>query len=158
MSMYLLRALFLVGICGVTACNNGSGTAPDGLEGTYTGEWSGATSQGGSVAFSVSAQNIVTFLTIGHDFNGCRGTQRFSSLSIAIGQSGLPGRLPTYFALEGIADSNPGFGYGSGSPEAPNFVQLTGQFQSGQAANGTVTFLNFEKCGNTLAHWNATKR
>lgn len=148
--MYLLRILFLVGICGATACSSGSVTAPDGLERTYTGEWAGTTSQGTAIAFSVSAENIVTSITIGHDFNGCRDTRTFPSLSLIVGESGLPGRVPT--------PSNPGFGFGSGSPEAPNFVQVTGQFTSSQAANGTVAFLNFEPCGNAVAHWNAAKR
>ena len=147
---YALRVIVLVGMCGTTACSDGSVTAPDGLERTYTGGWTGATSQGTTITFSVSAANIVTSITIGHDFHGCRDTQTFSGLSVGIGESGLPGRLPT--------PSSPGFGFGSGSPEAPNFVQVTGQFISSDAANGTVTFLNFEECGNTVAHWHATKR
>jgi hypothetical protein len=90
---YALRVLFLVGICGATACGGGSVTAPDGLQGAYTGEWAGNTSQGASVAFSVSAQNIVTSITIGHNFSGCRDTQMFSGLSVPIGESGFPGRV-----------------------------------------------------------------
>ena len=146
---YVLRALFLIGMCSIMACSSGSVTAPGGLERAYTGEWTGATSQGTTIMFSVSAPNVVTSITIGHNFNGCRDTQTFSSLSLGIGESGLPGRVPT--------PSNSGFGFGSGSPEAPNFVQVTGQFTSSQSANGTVTFLDFEKCGNTVALWNATK-
>ena len=147
---YVLRVVFLVGMWTTSACSSGSVTAPDGLERTYTGEWTGATSQGTAITFSVSALNIVTSIAIGHDFNGCRDTQTFSNLSVDIGESSLPGRMST--------PSNPGFGFGSGSPEAPNFVQVTGQFTSSQSANGTVTFLNFEKCGNAVAQWSATKR
>jgi hypothetical protein len=147
---YVVRVLFLIGIWSITACNSGSATAPGGLERAYTGEWIGATSQGTTITFSVSAPNIVTSITIGHSFNGCRDTQTFSGLSVGIGESGLPGRMPT--------PANPGFGFGSGSPEAPTFVQVAGQFTSSQAANGTVTFLNFQGCGNTVALWNATKR
>ena len=54
--------------------------------------------------------------------------------------------------------SSPGFGFGSGSLEGPNFVQVFGQFSSTQWAQGTVTFLNFESCGNTVSFWTATKR
>ena len=147
---YLLRVLFLIGMWSTMACSSGSVTAPDGLERAYTGEWTGATSQGTTITFSVSAPNIVTSITIGHSFNGCRDTQTFSGLSVGIGESGLPGRMPT--------PSNPGFGFGSGSPEAPNFVQVAGQFTSSQSANGTVTFLNFGGCGDTVEHWTATKR
>ena len=147
---YVLRVLFLIGMSSTMACCSGSVTAPDGLERAYTGEWTGATSQGTTITFSVSAPSIVTTITIGHSFNGCRDTQTFSDLSVGIGESGFPGRMPR--------PSNPGFGFGSGSPEAPNFVQVTGQFTSSQAANGTVTFLNFEDCGNTVALWNATRQ
>ena len=145
-----VRVLFLIGLWSTTACSSGSATAPGGPERAYTGEWTGATSQGTTITFSVSAPNIVTSITIGHSFNGCRDTQTFSGLSVGIGESGLPGRMPT--------PSNPGFGFGSGSPEAPNFVQVTGQFTSSRAANGTVTLLNFVDCGNSVALWNATKR
>jgi len=148
--MSVLRIFCLVGILGTAACSGGSVTAPDALDRTYGGEWAGTTSQGTGIGFSVSAQNIVTSITIGLDFNGCRDTHTFSGLSVVIGESGLPGRVPT--------PSIPGFGFGSGSPEAPNFVQVIGQFTSNQAAHGTVTFLNFEKCGNAVALWNAGKR
>jgi hypothetical protein len=144
-----LRILFLVGICGLAACTGGSATAPDGLKRTYAGEWNGMTSQGTAIALTVSAENVVTSIVIGRDFNGCREAQTFSGLSLGIGESGPPGRMPT--------PANPGFGFGSGSPEAPEFVQVTGQFTSSQAVSGTVTFLNFE-CGNAVAYWNATKR
>jgi|SRR5688572_10568344 len=147
---YVLRTLLLVGMWTVSACSSGSVTAPGGLERSYTGEWTGATSQGTNITFSVSAPNVVTSITIGHNFTGCRDTQTFSSLSLGIGESGLPGRV--------LTPSNSGFGFGSGSPEAPNFVQVTGQFTSSQSANGTVTFLNFEKCGNAVAQWSATRR
>lgn len=54
--------------------------------------------------------------------------------------------------------SSPGFGFGSGSPEEPNFMQVLGQSSSTQSAQGTVTFLNFERCGNVVAFWTATKQ
>ena len=146
---YALRVLFLIGMWSTIACSSGSVTAPGGVERVYTGEWTGATSQGTTITFSVSAPNIVTSITIAHNFNGCRDTQKFSGLSLGIGESGLPGRMPT--------SSRPGFGFGSGSPEAPNFVQVTGQFTSSHVANGTVTFLNFGACGNAAAIWNAAR-
>jgi hypothetical protein len=144
-----VRVLFLIGMWSTTACSSGGVTAPGEVERTYTGKWTGATSQGTAITFSVSAANIVTSITIAHNFNGCRDSQTFSGLSLGIGHSGLHGRTPT--------PANPGFGFGSGSPEAPNFVQVTGQFTSSQAANGTVAFLNFD-CGNSVAQWQATNR
>lgn len=141
--------LLVAGICGQAACA-GKTTAPDGLERTYAGAWLGATSEGTAIAFAVSDENIVTQITVGRDHRGCRETQMFSGLSLPIGESDLPGRVP-------IA-SSPGFGFGSGSPEGPNFVQVVGQFSSTQSVQGTVAFLNFESCGNVVAFWTATKQ
>src|SRR5687768_2965648 len=90
----VLRMLFLAGMWTIPACSSGRVTAPDGLERTYTGEWTGATSQGTAITFSVSAVNSVTSIAIGHNFNGCRETQTFSTLSLGIGESGLSGRMP----------------------------------------------------------------
>lgn len=142
---------WLLCVCVTTACCGGRVTAPGDLNRSYTGEWSGATSQGATITFTVSPLNVVTSITVGHHFNGCRETRTFSGLSLDVGGgSALPGRAPT--------SARPGFGFGSGSPEAPNFVQVTGQFTSSQAASGTVTFLNFAPCGHAIALWNATKR
>ena len=142
--------LLLAGICGQGACAGGPATRSDGLGRTYAGEWMGTTSEGTAIAFDVSGGSIVTHITIGRDNRGCRDAQTFSSLSLMIGESDLPGRVPM--------PSSPGFGFGSGAPEGPNFVQVLGQFSSTQSAQGTVTFLNFERCGNTVAFWTATKR
>jgi hypothetical protein len=145
-----IALLLLAGICGQGACAGGTATTPDGLERTYAGEWTGTTSEGTAIAFGVSDRNIVTNITVGRDSGGCRDTQTFSSLSVIIGESDLPGRVPM--------PSSPAFGFGSGSPEGRNFVQVLGQFPSTQSAQGTVTFLNFEQCGNTVAFWTATRR
>ena len=142
--------LLLAGICGQAACGGQTATTPDGLSRTYVGAWVGTTSEGTTIAFAVSDGNIVTHITVGHDNHGCREAQTFSSLSVLIGESGLPGRVPRA--------SSPGFGFGSGSPEGPNFVQVLGQFSSTESAQGTVAFLNFESCGNVVAFWTATKQ
>jgi len=126
--------LLLAGICGQAACAGRSATTPDGLSRTYGGAWVGTTSEGTTIAFAVSDRNIVTQITVGRDNRGCRDPQMFSGLSLLIGASDLAGRVP-------IA-SSPGFGFGSGSPEGRNFVQVLGQFSSTQSAQGTVAFLN----------------
>jgi hypothetical protein len=142
--------LLLAAICSQAACASGSATRPDGLGRTYAGARMGTTSEGKVIAFDVSDGNIVTHITIGRDNRGCRDAQTCSSLSLMIGGSDIPGRVPM--------PSSPGFGFGSDSPEGPNFVQVLGQFSSTLAAQGTVAFLNFERCGNTAALWTATKR
>jgi hypothetical protein len=82
----------------------------------------GTTSEGTAIAFDVSEGNVVTHITVGRDHRGCRDAQTFSSLSLMIGESDLPGRVPM--------PSSPGFGFGSASAEGANFVQVLGQFSS----------------------------
>jgi len=142
--------LLLAGVCGQAACAGGTATMPDRLGRTYAGAWMGTTSEGTAIAFDVSDGNIVTHITIGRDDRGCRDALTFPSLSLTIGESNLPGRVPM--------SSSPGFGFGWVSPEGPNFVQVVGQFSSTQSAQGTATFLIFERCGNTVASWTATRR
>ncbi len=79
-------------------------------ERTYAGEWIGTTSEGTAIAFDVSDANIVTRITIGRDNRGCRDALTFPSLSLTIGESDLPGRVPI--------SASPGFGFGSGSERA----------------------------------------
>lgn len=142
---------FIVGLCAAAgACRNGGVTSPDGPGSSYTGEWSGTTSQGAAIAFSVSASQTVTSITVGHQFNGCTGSNTFSNLSLDIGQSPFPSRVPT--------PGNPAFGYGSGSPEGANYTQVTGTFTSSQTAAGSLLFMNFPNCGNAVASWSAAKR
>jgi hypothetical protein len=133
-------------LAGATACG-GDPTSPSGGS-DYTGQWSGTTAQGTSILFTVSADQVVTSITVGYDFNGCKGSNTFSNLSLPIGRSGFGGQTTS---------GSPVFGFGSGSPENPNFTQVEGTLVSDRTANGSVTFLNFS-CGNTVALWNATKR
>jgi hypothetical protein len=145
-----LALLLVAGICGEAGCAGKTPTAPDPLSGTYVGAWAGTTTEGTTIAFAVSDGNVVTPVNVGRDNRGCRDAQMFSGLSLLIGESDVPGRVPTA--------SSRGFGFGSGSPEGPNFVQVLGRFSSMQSAQGTVAFLNFERCGDIVAFWTATKR
>jgi hypothetical protein len=143
--------LFIVAGCAaVGACNNGGVTSPITSGSSYTGEWSGTTSQGVPISFSVSADQTVTSITVGFRFNGCSGSNTFSNLSLQIGQSPFPPRQPT--------PTDPGFGFGSGPPEGADYTQVLGTFTSSQTSTGSLSLLNFTNCGNALATWNATKR
>ena len=143
--------ILIVAVCAAaSACNNSSVTTPT-TSGVYTGEWSGTTSQGAPISFSVSADQAVTSITVGYKFNGCSGSNTFANLSlqIATAQSPFPPRVPT--------GDSPGFGFGSGPPEGANYTQVLGTLPSGQTSTGSVAFLNFSNCGNAVANWTATK-
>jgi hypothetical protein len=48
----------------------------------YAGQWTGTTAQGRPIAFTVSADEKVTSITVGYSFNGCSGSQTFSNLNL----------------------------------------------------------------------------
>lgn len=150
-----VAASLFLSLLSLAACRSGL-TAPTDAGTNYTGRWTGTTSQGASIVFTVSSDQIVTAIAVGHDFNGCRGTETFSGLSLIISRPGFSvTRMPT---LSGAStSSNPAFGFGSGSPESPTFTQITGMFLSTTTATGTVTFLSFPGCGNGVALWNASR-
>jgi hypothetical protein len=109
----------------------------------YEGQWSGTTSQNRTMTFTVSSDQKVTAITIGYSFNGCSGTNTFPNVNAAIGAT------PTSAAS---------FGWGSGSPEGPNFTQVLGSFNSTTSASGSVAFGSYTGCGNALAVWTAAKQ
>ena len=55
-------------------------TAPRG----YSGQWSGMTQQGQPITFTISPDEKLTSIVVGYNFNGCSGTQNYSSLAVEI--------------------------------------------------------------------------
>jgi hypothetical protein len=114
----------------------------------YDGEWSGTTSQGRPITFTVSSDQRVTAITVGYSFNGCSGVNTFSSLNLVIGSPPNPSPVTPV----------PGFGYGSGPPDGPHYTQIYGSFTSSTTATGSVIFGDYPGCGNSVGIWSATKR
>jgi hypothetical protein len=142
--------LLLIVLCaGMSACDGGSGPiapSPGGPSG-YAGQWSGTTSQGRPIAFTVSETQKVTAITIGYSFNGCSATNTFTDLSLDIGSPPNPA----------APSPGPGFGFGSGPPDGPNYTQIYGSFTSSTTATGSAIFLAYSGCGNAAAAWSATR-
>jgi hypothetical protein len=136
----------------VSGCGNPS--SPSGSD-TYAGQWTGTTAQGKTVSFTISGDEKVTTITLGHEFNGCSGSQTFPSLDIAIAPrvecipAPCPGTLTSYRA----------FGYTSGNPVAGPSTSLNGVFTSSERVEGTVNFHDFPGCGSAIGvMWSATRR
>lgn len=138
----------------VGSCGGDRGTGPLGPT-SYQGQWTGRTTQGESIEVTVSADQRVTAIAIGFRFGGCAGWQAFSGLSLTIARVQPPPGNPQ---PPGPFTDNPGFGYGSGPPDGPNFTQIYGAFTSGDTATGTVVFGGHAGCGGASANWTATKR
>jgi hypothetical protein len=62
------------------ACNSPNSPTSEG----YAGQWSGTTGQGRPIAFTISRDETVTTISVGHDFDGCSGTETFPNLSLPI--------------------------------------------------------------------------
>jgi hypothetical protein len=140
---------FMVGLAvGLSGCSGSTMPTPSTGPPRYDGEWSGMTSQGRPISFTVSAGQKVTTITLGYSFNGCSGTKTFPGLSLDIGNPPNPGS----------PSGGPGFGYGSGPPDAPNYTQVYGTFASSTTVNGSVVFGDYTNCGNGIAIWTATKK
>jgi hypothetical protein len=121
----------------------------------YAGEWSGTTAQGRPIAFTISPEQTVTAITIGHDFNGCSGLQTFVGLSIGIQPQVMciPAPCPP------SVSSYRSFGYADGGPLNGPSTQLHGLFPSPSRAEGSVNFRAFPDCGDAIGvGWAATRR
>jgi hypothetical protein len=132
----------------LSACGDAPTTPSSGGAARYDGEWSGTTSQGRPIAFTVSSAQKVTAITIDYNFNGCSGANTFSNLSLDIGTPPNP-NAPSL---------GPSFGYGSGPPDGPNYTQVLGSFTASTTATGSVIFGGYPGCANAVASWTATKR
>ena len=146
-----MRGIALVLCALVTGCQSNP-TAPTGS--SYAGEWSGTTTQGAPIAFSLSAAEKVTTIVVGHSFGGCSGSQTFANLSLDI--------VPDVMCIPGpcapgIA-SYRGFGYGTGGLGGPG-TSINALFLSNSRAEGTVNFRDYPGCGTAIGvGWTATRR
>src|SRR2546425_556999 len=125
--------LSITALCAQAAACHGPTTAtPTG----YAGEWAGTTAQGRPIAFTISPSEAVMSITVGHDFNGCSGSQTFSGLSLNIAPNVqcIPGPCPA------PVSSYHGFGYSSGNPFEGPSTDVNGLFASVTIAQGSVNF------------------
>ena len=119
------------------------------------GEWSGTTSQGMPIAFTVSENETVTTITLGYDFNGCSGSHTFSDLNVrtAPDLTCIPG------PCSGVVTTYRAFAYSNGSVGGGPVTQVNGLFLPRNQARGQVTFSDYPSCGTAPpVEWTASKR
>jgi hypothetical protein len=137
------RGLLVTALTGLAASCGGS--TPSAPGSGYRGEWTGTTSQGTAISFTVSAEQKMTAIVVGYSFNGCSGTKTFPGISLPI-------------AVNPQQPGLPGFEFNSGPRDQPNYVGVMGTFATTDTAAGLVVFGNYESCNNGLASWSAVKR
>jgi hypothetical protein len=141
-----IPATLLIGLSGCGRSTVNHPTTPSGDALRYDGQWKGTTSQGRPITFTVSLNQKVTAITVGYSFNGCSGLNTFSTLNLDIGNTPNP-----------ATSLGPGFGFGSGPPDGPNYTQIYGSFSSNTTATGTMIFGGYPGCGNAGGIWSATR-
>ena len=142
----------MIALCALlSACGTPSGPS----KADYEGQWTGTTAQGKTVTFTISSDETVTTLTVGHEFNGCSGTQTFSSLSVSIAPqvqcipAPCSNQLLSYRA----------FSYLAGNPLDGPATSVNAVFMSDERVEGLVNFSQFPGCGSAMGvTWSATKR
>ena len=118
------------------------------------GEWQGTTSQGKPIAFTVSADEKVTSITVGYAFNDCSGTREFNELKVATAPdlTCLPGPCPR------TAASYRAFGFSDGTVTGGPYTQINGVFLPRNQAKGQAIFRDYPNCGTATVQWAATRR
>jgi hypothetical protein len=117
------------------------------------GQWSGTTSQGTPITFTVASDQKVTAINIGYSFNGCSGVQTFSNLHLEIAPmvTCIPGPCSTPLS------SYRAFSYAAGSTDGP-FTTVNGLFTVTTRAEGQAAFRDYPGCGTAVGiAWSATK-
>jgi len=141
----------VIALCALAgACHSPTVPATPG----YAGQWSGTTVQGRPIAFTISPDETVTTITLGHDFNGCSGLQTFSSLSLHIAPQVecIPGPCPPSIS------SYRAFAYTSGNPIEGPSTSVNAVFLSVDSAQGSANFRNYPGCGNAIGvAWTAIR-
>ena len=117
------------------------------------GEWKGTTSQGKTIAFTVSRDEMVTSITLEYDFNGCSGTRRFLDLNIPTAPDlhCIPGPCPR------TAAAYRAFGFSDSAVAAGPHTQINGVFLPRNQAKGQAIFSDYPNCGSATVEWTATR-
>jgi hypothetical protein len=142
----------LVGLLASACGRDPTSPSPSSLS---VGQWNGTTAQGMVITFTVSSDEILTTLSVGHSFNGCSGMQTFSNLQVAT----APDVICIPGPCSGTTSTYRAFGFSSGSRGTGPSTAVNGLFLPGDRAQGVASFHDFPGCGTaTGVEWTATRR
>jgi hypothetical protein len=147
-----IGVLVIVSCSLLSACNS---AAPTSL--SYAGEWSGTTTQGVPISFTISSDDRLTSISLAHNFNGCSGSQTFANLNLPIAMDipCQPGPCPAPLS------SYRGFFYTDNPTTLDDrpATFVTGHFSRLTLASGAVGFRNYPGCGAeyVYATWTASR-
>src|SRR4051812_44202285 len=105
-AVLLIAQAVLVSACGSTRPSSTS------LE----GQWSGTTTQGTPIGFTVSADQKVTAISVGYRFGGCAGTETLANLNLDTAPNVICVPAPCPASLSSYRS----FNYANGRLEGPS--------------------------------------
>lgn len=137
-----------------SACGNAP-TAPSAPSTLTVGQWSGTTAQGAPISFSVSADEVLTTITVGHSFNGCTGTETFSNVNLPTKSDVSCIPAPCSAAITSYRS----FSYSNRAFGSERYISVNGLFFPAGRAEGQVVFTGYPSCGTGASvPWTATRR
>ena len=140
-----------IAVCALMSACGSTAPSPTGIDGS----WSGTTSQGTTISFTISPDQKVTAITVGYSFNGCSGSQTFANLNLdtAPTVTCIPGPCSTTIS------SYRAFSYLAGTPFDGPTTAVHGLFTLPSRAEGQVNFKDYPGCGTAVGiGWAAAKR
>lgn len=149
------KALVWVSLAGLLASACGKNPMSPSSSSLSAGQWTGTTAHGMIITFTVSSDEFLRTLSVGHSFNGCSGTQTFSNLRVATAPdvTCVPG------PCSGTASTYRAFGFSSGARGTGPSTAVNGLFLPGNRAQGVAAFYDVPGCGTlTGVEWTATRR
>ena len=134
----------------VSGCGDSSPSAPSPATTSFNGQWTGTTSQGQPISFTVVSDRVTT-ISVGYNYSGCSGTATASNPNLEIGdlRTRVSQPPPEPYSFSGLV----------GPYSESDNTQITAFFSSPAERNGHGIILFVRPaCGETIALWSVTKR
>jgi hypothetical protein len=135
----------------LSGCGDGANpNAPSPATNSFNCQWTGTTSQGQPISFTVASDRVTT-VSVGYNYGGCSGTTTASNLNLEIVdlRTRVSQPLPEPYSFGGLV----------GPYSESDNTQITAFFSSPaeRSGHGIILFVR-PACGETIALWNTTKR
>jgi hypothetical protein len=137
-----------------SACSRTTAAPSPASSSLSVGQWTGTTTQGTPITFTVSSDEILTKISIAYNFNGCSGIQTFADLNVPTAPNIICVPGPCSDTLSGYR----AFAYSSGSAATGSNTSINGLFLPLNQAQGQASFHDYPGCGSAGVQWTATRR
>ena len=147
------RALAMWLVCVALSGCGGDSSSPSAASPAmngFNGQWTGTTSQGQPISFTVASDRVTT-ISVGYNYSGCSGTATATNLNLEIVDLRTTPFVPPPdpYIFQTLV----------GPYSESDNTQITAFFNSPTARSGHGNILFVRRgCGETIALWTVTKR